>query len=351
MNGTVYTQIPGEEHFYTTDETQTVTVNRLIADAYPTLYKSMRKKLIVPPELSLLGYSSRYKIIRAAQFHYAAPPIDDAAKELTVLFHHFEEETTERQYSLQQFNAIRWAVGYENENLPSAMMLRWGFISPKTTGDRMVLPSIHKITQTSAGIMVDFEITHTLQERLTYACMMILQQHQDNLRLLRPCIPGDYFKIGCANFYKYKGRFVSLEPERNQAVKAKIQNYVDNVINALKENADGFDVPIPTIEDPDEWVERDPLFLTWDDFVFEEGATEAQYAQRRSNNNQACLNTLLAAAEGHDLSPNIPYKTAELRKIFSDKNLKTAKKLGFIKPAGKYAYYYLSFLADLEGGS
>ena len=324
-----------------------MTIDQALRVAFPNEYKSMRKRLDpVPPELARVGYSSRYKILRAAQLHFDKPPIDMVAHQITPLFQHFEVHTAGNQWMLQQYNCIRWALNYSDNDLASSALLRFGQITWSSTGPPIELPSIHKITVLPDGVMCSIDADHTLQERMDYACSNILQAYlNDKARHSQPSA-ARYFQIGCQSFYAYRKSFVTLSPEMNQSVKARIQVYIDNLLNKLSDK-DPRDLPYATIEDPEEWLDSSQSFyLKWEDFNFTDGSTVAQYEQRQNAARNNCLRSLMRNIP-LNLDASKPYSRQEILGWIGKNQITNAAKYGFLTPAekvGRQAFYYLTFL-------
>lgn len=312
--------------------------------AFPSEYKSLRKRIDpLPPELSRIGYSSRYKILRTAQLHYFDPPVDAAAQALTPLFLHFETHSTGNQWMLQQYNAIRWALDYKDNDLASSALLRFGQISWNSTGPPFELPSIHRITKTSAGVECTILTDHTLQERMEAACQAILMHYQGDLISNTPPSFSRYFKVGCAAFYTYRRSYVTLPPELNQSAKARIQAYIENLFNKLSDVLPN-QVPYATMDDPDEWLHPDySFFLPWEAFNFTSGATAKQYAQRQNAARNSCLAAITRAIPSN-ADPHKVYQRQEILNWIGKNQITHAVKHGFLTPGEKRGTYYLTFL-------
>lgn len=321
-----------------------MTIDQTLRVAFPTEYKSMRKRLDpVPPELSRIGYSSRYKILRAAQLHFEKPPIDAIAQSITPLFQHFENHTAGNQWMLQQYNCIRWALNYSDNDLASSALLRYGQITWSSTGPPIELPSIHKITVLPDGIMCTIDADHTLQERMDHACANILQAYLNDKG--RGTIPSAarYFQIGCQSFYSYRKTFVTLSPELNQSVKARLQVYIDNLLNKLSDK-DPRELPFATIEDPEEWLDSSQSFyLKWENFNFTDKSTKAQVSQRANNARDNCLQSLTRRLVPANLDPYAIYSRKELSEYLSMDSFTNGVKHGFLTKVG-YGKYELTFL-------
>lgn len=300
----------------------------------------------VPPELSRVGYSSRFKIIRAAELHYQTPPIDTPAKAVLPLFEYFQLHTTQRQFTLSQYNQIRWALNYSDDLLAASAYLRFGQISYASTGPPFRLPSIHKLTQMPNGIMCTVDADHTLQDRMDYACRQILEAHLYNMsHAVQPSLPR-YFSIGCAAFYSYRKSYVTLPPEMNQSIKGRILAYCDELLNKFGGNPE--DVLPPEMYDPEEWLDSsESFFLSWDQFNFTTKATPSQIQQRKDNGRDICLQALSRRLIPANLDPKKEYTRKELSQYLSMDNFTTGVKQGFLTRVG-FGKYVLTFLQNDE---
>lgn len=334
-----------EEHFYTdADSSLSLTTNQMFRLAFPNEYKSLRRRIIPPDQFVKLGYSSRYKIMRAVQLHYNRPPIDEPARQLTPLFKHFENHSAGHQWTLSQYNCIRWALNYSDDDLASSALLRFGSITWSSTGPPLEAPSIHSISIERTGISVRFNDDQTLQERMDAACTTVREHYCMDVAKGRTRPISDYFKIGCMAFYTYNKTFVSLYPEHNQSIKARLQVYIDDLTHRGTNYADIFALPFCTVEEAEFRVPSDDnFFLAWEDFVFED-ISDRKREQLNDLARKKCLEGLIQKLSPLNLDPYRTYSRPELLQWLSSHQITSANKHGFITKGEKRGQHILTFL-------
>lgn len=350
LNGITFHSNNDAEHFYTDDPEQPLTVVKILLTAYPNEYRSHARRLEeVPPPLLLLSTSSRIRIIRAAQLHHIKIPSDGAASEVQALLDSMAFLHKGNRNSFSQYNHVRWALNYADDQRAASAILRLGFIHHNTTGPPAELPSFHKAEQYPDGIHLEIAQPYSLQDCVTNACLSVLNQYlQDRRRGIQQQW-SSYFQVGCIALYRFNGWFLSLTPHYAEVAKGCVQSYISELLeNKLRRSDDEFgEIPIPSVEEPEEWVPDQSHIIPWSDFQFTSGATEAKMAHNKAIAVQKSIEALTQKLVPAGFLPGRPYRRCELLEHLGGQQITRAERNGLITKGPKRGEFYLTFLEDI----
>ncbi|MDL2287918.1 hypothetical protein LJC32_00875 [Oscillospiraceae bacterium OttesenSCG-928-F05] len=341
-NGIKYMHIPDTEKFCIEGIQHELTALQVMKAIFPQT-KSLYRRIIPPDKYFNFGDSTRFKIMKAFQAHTFLPPVTEETQQFTEFFKTLSTNVQGHWTVQQQYNAARFATQYEDD-LAASLLLHYGWtprVKPPMRG-----ASMHKLTITDDGILVDMTYTHTFQERFEAACSAAKLTVEDMQRRELPQENSYYLSMALKQFYLFKDKFISINNEYAQSVKAKLTYFIDDLINATGNGTPDY----PTIDEPDNILEDDVFLLKWDDFRLH--PNDAMKEQRRNNNKQVVLETLRSKIGW--LPNGVIFKRAELIPFLSDPNLKSGYTYDFLlKPKDdngneKQGYYILNLPDEAE---
>lgn len=292
-----------------------------------------------------LGDSARFKILRAVQLHYARPPITDATNQYTDFFKFLSEGVEDHWTVQQQYSSCKWAAG-QDEELATSMLLHYGW-APRYR-EKMKGCVIYQMRRAADGIHIVFSEPHTYQQRLDAGCSRALEIFETYKAKERNAPFDLLFKEACRVFFSFNHFYISISPAYRQTALNKIRAFCENLTNSLRDK--NVPVPFPELQQPAaeeciavEYLDDAPVeyILKWEDFILT-SATSSQEVQRRKNNTNRQLTSLLAAW-GDDL--NIEYNYKQLKERMSDNAISRGKKAEYILAGhkeGRIQYWKLN---------
>lgn len=348
LNGITFHSADAGERFYVDDPEESLTVTKTLATAYPIQFKSHACRLKeIPEPLLLLSTSSRIRIIRAAQIHHLKYPVDKYAAEVKTLLDALMLIENGDRFAWSQYNNIKWALNYSDDDKAAATLLRLGMIYHKTTGPSCALPSQHLIEQREDGIYIKLDIPYSLQDRVNNACLAVLNQYLQDRRRMSVQKWDVYFQIGCVSLYKQDGWFLSLTSDFAELAKGCVKSYATELLNSIRDASDDpSNIPIPSIDEPVEWVPPQEFLIPWSDFQFTNEASQAVLNRNRENAIQQSLESLTRRLVPNGFLPGVPYRRADLLKHISSEQITRATRNGLFS-SPKRGEYYLDFLQDI----
>lgn len=234
------------------------------------ILKSYTRRIKPPPDFYKLGDSSRFKILRAVQLHYAQPPITPLTKQFTPMFQHLSENVRDHWTIQQQFASCNWALKYTDPDKAASALIHFGYVNKQRP--RMEAMSMHKLTVTDEGIHVDIAYPFSFQDRVIFACQMVQQEYTDARINGVHITAADLNKVALSNFFCMKGYFCSITAEYRQTIINKITAFIDREFNAIPDKIN----PYPEIDEPEDLLEEQEFLLRWEDFVFEKVSAAQQ---------------------------------------------------------------------------
>lgn len=348
LNGITFHSADAGERFYVDDPDENLTVNQALTKAYPIQFKSHACRLKeIPEPLLLLSTSSRIRIIRAAQIHHLKYPVDAYATEVKNFLDALAFVDNGDRFAWSQYNNIKWALDYADDDKAAATLLRLGMIYHKTTGPSCDLPSQHLIEQREEGIYIKIDNPFSLQDRVNNACLSVLNQYLQDRRRMAVKKWDTYFQIGCVALYKQNGWFLSLTSDFAELAKGCVKSYVFDLLNQIRETSDDLsDVPMPSIDEPMEWVPPQEFLIPWSDFEFTSEASQAVLKRNRDNALQQQIEALTRRLVPNGFLPGVPYRRAELLNYINTQQITRATRNGLLS-SPKRGEYYLDFLQDI----
>lgn len=319
-----YTLLKGTERFTVDGETETYTFYQVLQRHYKDIFKSKATKIECSNEsLYQLANAARFRVFRAVQMHFDKPPL---LKDSQVLLEAAEAITNSMEDNLtlpSQLSYAKWATK-QDPHTALSLIAYYGW-ARSTIKQNIEEFAIYKMTLLSSGILIDIEYTHSFQDRLNAACQAALQEKLNNDRLTRHNDFATLQQIAISKFFFYQNRYVSASPGFNTLIKTTIQQYIIKLLDTRAN--EGYDVPFPQIDEPQNLMIPQTIELTWDQFDFVK-TTNAQHQQREDNNKEKCRLSL--EEKFADFPRDVRLTVAELghphRRV-----LIAAEKYGFIE--------------------
>lgn len=332
-NNLTYTHIPKTESFYLTDPSRPVTTLKVIKDIAPTIFKSKYKDITPPEKFYNFGDSTRAKIIKAFQAHTDLPRPCAATNQFVPYFDILSSTVGGTEWAIQQqYSAAYWACN-QDHSAATSLFLYYGF-SPRFE-QRMGGASMHKISITPDGILIDQSYTHTFQERLEAACLAAHQVFQDCLRRNSGFSIEFLQEAAFTEFFYHKKKYISVDSDYSQEAKAKICNYIGSLAAAP---------PLPSINEPTHLLDDDLILLKWEDF----GIADSSAAHRQRANNNLCAAALLAEEKLRDMPRETLLPRSAFPSCVNDHNYATWKKMGILKSPKRGFYTIAADFHNLE---
>lgn len=313
------------------------TVHQFLQTFYPD-YKSHSQKVFPPPEINKIGFSGRFKIVRAVQNHFMPPPITPEIKELVPVFDFFangDQKADSRRIN-RQCAIANWATNYDFEKTVSLIFHNGLLNHNRYLREPIEYPALYQIEQTPSGIHLVIDNFHTLQERCVHTCDSLVS------RIVRNKIAGIdqtrnwYIGFAMKEFYGYQNILLTLNSDRIAYIKAALIEYIDKAlffaqteeysIDLSNKISDG--IEIPDIREPEVWAPPYDRLFKWEEFKI-------------INGDQVHTKTFMTLCESiakSPLKPRTVYTRQELLQYIGKTNLNTAKQQNLVEnPAwGKY---------------
>jgi hypothetical protein len=345
VNGITYKHIPDTEKFRIENIEQTFTALQVMKTLLPHTTRSLYKRILPPDKFFNFADSTRFKIIKAFQAHCYLPPVTEETKPFREFFEVLSSNVKGHWTVQQQYSAARFATQYKDDDSAASLLLHYGW-SPKYKNMNMRGASMHKLTITGDGILIDMTYTHTFQERLETACSTARFAYDDIRRKGMKVDVEIILSNALKEFYLHDDKFISINNTYAQSVKTEIRHYIDSLINPMASKK----LEYPKIKEPNDMLDDDVFLLRWDDFQYHDNADAKQ--QRRDNNKQAVLMALRLKV-GH-LPNGAIFKRSQLVPPLNDRNLKSGQEYDFIiKPIDergkeKHGYYIINLPEEDE---
>lgn len=252
----------------------------------PTVTRSLYRKIIPPPQLYLLGDSSRRKVLRAVQANYLRPHATPETDQFIPVFNHLAYGVQDRWEVQQQYSSCRWLYNFQDDNLAASHLLHYGWIGKLDVP--MGGSSQHKISIMDDGVLIDIEYSHTFQERLEAACDAADLAIEDAIRTKRPRLLPELISPALQAFFYYKKRYISINADYRMNITNKLTAYIEHAINPLRDGQ----LIRPSVDEPDDILEDQVFLLKWEDFEIGEKVSSAQISQRVDNNAQKTFDAM-----------------------------------------------------------
>lgn len=274
LDDKTYTLLVGTERFSTPGETETYTFYQILQRHYKDIFKTKAAKIeCSEPKLYELANAARFRVFRAVQMHFDKPPL---LKDSQVLLEAAEAINNSMEENLtlpSQLSYAKWATK-QDPHTALSLIAYYGW-ARSTVKQNVEEFAIYKMTLCDWGIFIDIEYTHSFQDRLNAACQAALQEKLNNDRLTRRNDFATLQQIAISKFFFYQNRYVSASPGFNTMIKTTIQQYLIKLLDTRA--GEGYDVPFPQIDEPQNLMVPQPIELPWSCFNFVQ-TTKAQNA-------------------------------------------------------------------------
>lgn len=154
INGETYETILGTDNdrILSKKNNQEYTTAAFLKHAAQDEANKLSIRIQCPEKILLLGQTSRMRIIRAVQAHYAHAQVTEVTKLFTPVFKYYLDKVENKSIIGSEYRAALWATGHD-EDLAAAHFINFGLANqPK---DPMPGASIHKLTVQEDGILIE----------------------------------------------------------------------------------------------------------------------------------------------------------------------------------------------------
>lgn len=337
-NGFTYTHIPDTESFYLTSPEYPITALKVMKAILPDTIRSLYQRIIPPDQFYYFGDSTRFKIIKAVQAHYQLPTSTTATDAFIPFFDHLSENVKDHWTVQQQYSAAKWATQHD-KSAATSLLLHYGW-SPRHE-PRMLGSSMHKLRILEDGVFIDMSYTHTFQERVDAACAEALFTVNNLTTHGLPLTTEPIQSAALRVFYYFKDKYISLQNTYSMSIKSKIYNYIEALINPLSQVAPS----VPDVDEPEDILPDESIFLKWEDFKFDSpySLTSAAAKQRLNNARNTSFEAFQEKTKHFPRGVPIPRQT--FLEVTEGRQFSAWTNLGFViqtHKEGRSAFYKIS---------
>jgi len=204
--------------------------------------------------------------------------------------------------------------------------------------------SIHTLEKQPDGLYITIHRAHTVQNRFEAACSRISnlytshKQYAEDPETYQPLDLNSLKAAAFSEFYYHAKSYISISPAYHEYVQAKINEYIEQLTNALNS-----DIIIPDVAEPTDFLDSTSFHLPFSDLLFSKSSYSMQ--ERSFNARSSVVKNLLLERLSH-FKRDTPYSRKELVKYTSDETLKSGVKFGFLEKAEKYGHYIIKLKGD-----
>lgn len=302
-------------------------------EVLPNITRTKRLRFDPPEEFFLVGPSTRRKITRALQMWYETPPITNETDQFIPFFEHLQKNVSDHWKVQQEYGSCLWATKYTNDSLATSLLLHYGWAP--VFERNMEGSSIHKLTPTASGVVLDIEYCHTFQDRLDAACSAIESEIADRRSINRPLVPEEIISTGMVAFYYHQKRYCSVDKSYHTTVSNKLTHYIESYINALE----SLTPQRPEIHEPEDLLPDQTHELLFSKFTINDKPS----AKQGRHLNDVALEKHIAALQPKlaGLPRDIPLRRKEFPDSMNRENFNSAKNIFKTLLQPKYGHYQI----------